>query len=87
MIKNKKQTRVISILDSRSFKLKLEVFKTMSVEQRNILLLTKLSRGPNPAWVGMHGHATSCNQGTFSTLREGPGNEVEVPPWGFAQIF
>ena len=28
------------------------------------------------AWVAMHRHLTSCNQGTFLRKREDPGNEV-----------
>ena len=40
--------------------------------------MTKLSQEPTlcAAWVGMHRHMTSHNQGTFLRKREDPGNEV-----------
>ena len=41
-------------------------------------VMKKLSRGPAlcVAWVGMHRHMTSHNQGTFMRQREDPENEV-----------
>ena len=41
-------------------------------------VLTKLSRVPTlcAAWVGMHRHVTTRNQGIISKQREDPGNKV-----------